>query len=565
MFASTRKPATIHDFTANVPAEVSAVRDAVAGVFGDDVDYTRGTHPTDAIIDRVLREYMAKQATRDRYPSQEFVSCLNTGRGLNPELWRERRDSDARLVAQTDSLVAALERTGINATGANDVVAVGLITREFERLNGYRSICFLPLVAQRDRRPMLNELRYFRSQHRSHGKYMRYAVITNGPTVPAQGMPPADVVAIRQKIQESDCDKVREELRQGLKEHAFFEGRQRTQDLARTISRVADWAREKYGIDFVYRGIEYTVKQRGSDDHVSMHPHANVLYTPPPNLSKRKWRSFLSEMHDQLGGWHWQDNGVLENPKEAIKYAFKPVELEGISDATVRWLYEQTFGLKMAQPMGAFMRWRHDELTVQEWFNEISQTWGTKQIKGAKMRRRKHRKVVTFDYAKGPYSDGPSLGVCSVRKRPGSGSSKQTTIVAEGAPPPENVLMGITMPQRRFSPFSEPCALIMNYTPTPATEWGQEALDGLARESAAMRPVWHMNGAPDPEVALALGRGQAAAREGEAAKVAAFSVHTRSSTAERRKSVGLAQGPPSAVDPVAVDEWLQTGVDFSTG
>jgi hypothetical protein len=515
---------------AHVPADVSAVRDAVAGVFGDDVDYLRGIHPTDAIIDRVRRDYLANQATKDRHPSQEFVACLNTGRGLNPELWRERRDADARLVAQTDTLVAALERNGINATGANDVVAVGVITGAIEKLNGYRSICFLPLVAQRDRRPMLNELRYFRSKYRSQGEYMRYGVVTNGPTVAAQGMPPA---------REDGEPKTGE----------YFELRCRIQELARTVSRFADWARNKYDIDVVYRGTEFTVKQRGNDDGVSAHPHANVLYTPRRKLSKREWESFLSEAHDQLGGWHWQDNGVLENPKEAIKYAFKPVELEGLNDATVRWLYEQTFGLKMAQPLGAFLRWRHAELTVQEWFDEMSQAWTTKQIKGAKMRRRKHRKVVTFDYPKGAYSDGPSLGVCSVRKRPGSGRNKQTTIVAEDAPPPENVLMGITMPQRRFSPFSEPCALIMNYTPTPATEWGQEALDELARESAMMRPVWHMNGAPDPEVALALGRGQAAAREGEAAKVAAFSVHTRSSTAGRRSSGAQGRGPPGNFSP----------------
>jgi len=33
-------------------------------------------------------------------------------------------------------------------------------------------------------------------------------------------------------------------------------------------------------------------------------------------------------------------------------------------------------------------------------------------------------------------------------------------------------------------------------------------------------PAWYMNGGPDPDVALALGRGQAAARVGEASKVA---------------------------------------------
>lgn len=523
MFASPRKRDAVHDAVTSIYGGPENPADLL-------VDYTRPVHPTDRIEDRVRQEYLDRHANKDPYPPQEFVACLNTGRSLNPEMWRERQDADARLVAQTDALVAALERTGVSATGGSDVWAVGEITGAIEKLNGYRSICFLPLVAQRDRRPMLNELRYFRKQHRPHGRFMRYGVVTNGPTVAALGMPPV----------RAECEP---------KTGEYFELRCRIQKLARTVSRFADWARDKYDIDVVYRGTEFTVERRGDDDGFSVHPHVNVLYTPRRKLSKREWESFLSEASDQLDGWWWKDCGVLKDPNEAIKYAFKPVETdpEKIGDAMVRWLFEQTFGLKMAQPMGAFMHWRHDVLSVQEWFDESAQAWTLKSIAGARRRRRKHRKVVMFDYAKGRYSDGPSLGICSVRRRPGSGRHKRKTIIAEDAPRPENVVMGYTMPQRRFSPFAERNILIMGYTPSPVTEFGREALCDIARERDRMLPVWSMNGAPDPQIALALGRGQAAAREGEAANVVAFSVHTRSSTAGRGLNGAQGRGPPVSI------------------
>ena len=486
---------------------------------GQAIDYLGGVYPVDAHVDQVRKawpERYRQWVESRRYPSQECVAIVNTGRGMDPEKWRERKHCDARLRAQTEDLAAALERTGVRARNAGDVVAVGLVTGAVEALNSYRKICFLPTVAQRDRRPMLNELHYFREHHDRHDKFMRYAVVTSGPRVPLGGLPPPRLLG---------------EPKAG----PYYELRDRISKLSRSISRFAQWACETHDIDVVFRGIEFTVEQREGDDFLSAHPHANVLYTPGRKLKKAEWTAFLKGAGEQFG-W-WRDCGKLRDPNEAIKYPFKPAELDSrrIGDAGVRWLYEQTFGLPMAQPMGAFKAWRSDEL------------WTIAAGADGKPRPRQHRKVVSLEYP-----TGTELGLCSIRHR---SKPESTTVKREDDRRPlENLLLGITAPQRRHSAWSEPQALVMGYTESPGSELGQDALERMAAESVKATVNWYRNGAPDPGVALAVSRGQAAAREGEAVKVAAFSVHTRTSTAEQKRSLNCGQGPPGGIASTAVDE-----------
>ena len=144
--------------------------------------------------------------------------------------------------------------------------------------------------------------------------------------------------------------------------------------------------------------------------------------------------------------------------------------------------------------------------------------------------------------------------IVTVRKRPSHGSGKREDEPRDG-PPPENVLMSITTPQRRFSPYAEPCALVMNYTETPVSDWGHDALYEIQESARVARTIWDMTGAPPPEVALAVGLGQAAAKDGEAGRVAPFGVHTRSSTAGHCLSGAQGQGPPGRILPSLAPEW----------
>ena len=487
----------------------------------------RSVYPTDALEDQVRQEWRDRQAQRDPYLSQEFVESVNIGRGMAAEKWRDRCARQDRLRQQTELLAAALERTGISARRNADVMDVGVMTSAMEPSSAYRSICFLPEVAQRDRRPMLNALIVFRRKRRNHGKFMRYAVITAGRPIPLLGLSLAEQSSPELETSEN------------------FSLRDRISELSRSVSRTAQWADQVFDIDFVFRGIEFTVKQRDGDNFFSVHVHANVLYTPRRRLKKNEWQKFLAGARAQLHGHHWEDCGKLEHANEAIKYPFKPAELDSrrIGDAGVRWLYEQTFGLPMTQPLGAFRAWCNDTF------------WTIDVDADGKSRRRQHRKAALVEYASGAHLD-----VISVRKRIGKPRDLHK-IVRDDQLPPENVLLGYTMPQRRFSPWAEPIAKVMNYTASPMTTCGQATLDGIEAKRRHLRPNWHMNGAPDPEVALAVGRGQAAALEGDAGDVVPFSVHTSSSTAGTRSS----RGPPTAPSSTAADQWQQLGVDFSVG
>ena len=241
------------------------------------------------------------------------VMEANTGQSLGAETWREGRERQAALLAQTNHLADALERNGIVVRQpAAGVVAVGDVTGHMEEVGGFRAVRFLPLIAQRDRAAMLSGMRFFRANDPA-GRFTRMAVVTSGDRVPLLG-----------------------DLRGRQTKHA------------KAISRWAAEARRDFGVDVLYRGTEFTTTDAG------IHWHSHVLYRPRRALSPARWDSFLSWTKARLGGVHWQDCGRLEKPEEAIKYAFKPAELVVQPDAVVAWLYRETQRLKLAQPMGAF-------------------------------------------------------------------------------------------------------------------------------------------------------------------------------------------------------------------
>ena len=499
-------------------ASLSAVESAL-------IDYRRGVNPTDVLEAQVRQEFLVSRAKRDPFFSQAFVESVNLGRGMAAQKWCARCARQERLQQQTEELAAALERTGIPARRDVNEMVIDVMTGAMERANGYRSIRFLPLIAQRDRRPMLNAFEVFRRALRGHGKYVRLLVMTAGLPISLGGLPPA-------KLSSTE-----------LKKTEYFTLRDGVNELSRLISRWAQTADQVHDVDFLFRGAEFTLERRGDDDFYSVHLHANLLIEPRRRLSEKEWAAFLESGRQYFGDRWWKDCGRLRNPNEAIKYPWKPLEIDArrIGDAGVRWIYEQTFGLPMMQPLGAFRAWCKDTF----WIVELDAD--------GKSRRRRTHKAGLVDF-----EGGPILDVIALRRRIGKRRDPHK-IVRKNQPPRENLLCNITMPQRRFSPWASPVARVLNYTASPITVDGQETLDRIEAKRRALLPNWYMNGAPDPQVALAVGRAWATALEGDIESVVPFIVHTRSSTASPRSS----RGPPIAVCITAADKWQQLGVDFS--
>jgi hypothetical protein len=158
--------------------------------------------------------------------------------------------------------------------------------------------------------------------------------------------------------------------------------------------------------------------------------------------------------------------GKLSKPDEAIKYPFKPADLDGLSAQTLVWLYGELERLKIAQPLGRFAEfWR----TLDDNREKIA---FVADARGGKMQR--------------------------IKKQ------RRESIVAAGTsnPDAENVLITRTAPMPMHSPWWEPCSIVKNYTETPKTEGGAFGLRLLKDRQRRSRAAWNANGAPDPREAL---------------------------------------------------------------
>lgn len=395
------------------------------------------------------------------------VMRLNTGWQLSPEHWRESAQRRQVLAEQTARMADALEQFGgIRARASVRLVAVGNATGEIDGEESYRAIRFLPLIAQRERRPILNALRYFQRNDPT-GAHLRYAVITAGRRVPAWG-----------------------DLRGAMAR------------LHRQVSRWAHDADRDWDIEVVYRGTEFT-----RDEAASYHPHANVLYRPRSPMRKARWSAFLRWSHIRLGA-NWRDNGRLKDAEEAIKYPFKPAELDDAHGDELVWLWWETHRMKFAQPMGAFAEFR-------------------RQL------QRDGQKVAMVNRR-----SGARLEIVTKSKRDPLDEK------AESDPRRENLILCRTAPQFRFGPFAQPITLVANYTDQPSTPEGHQRLAIIRHWNDQAREWWNASGAPAPSIARAIAAGQAAADPGQAGRVAPFNVHTRRSTVQTTPTAYTDDGTP---------------------
>ncbi|MBB4067423.1 hypothetical protein [Gellertiella hungarica] len=377
----------------------------------------------------------------------------NIGWQLEPRQWLAAKLRRAELDDQTERLATLLEAAGVDVRLQSDVVAISAVTGIVTDVGAWRPIRFLPAVAARDRRPILNALRYWIDQEADRPEYIRYAVVTSGDLVPAFG-----------------------DLRTALK------------DLSRKISKWAKAARDDYGVEVHFRGSEFTRRtaaERGLDarfppDVVLYHVHGNVLFQPlskMPEQGPKSWASFLAWSHEVFGA-HWKDCGRIEDPREIVKYVVKPAELlEGekpLQPDEARWLHESLFRLNLAQPLGPF----------REFYGSM---------------RQDRVKVVRVRNAQG--SGGSLRLVEKSRRLVHSREEKEAT---EPGGCPVNLFIGVTMPMWQHTPWAEPMLLVQNYNPRPVGRAAEERLQEIYLEQMDARARWDRSGAPDPAVALSV-------------------------------------------------------------
>ncbi|THF50380.1 hypothetical protein E6C51_10860 [Allorhizobium terrae] len=447
---------------------------------------------------------------------------------MDPVSWAQRQAASAELERQTAHIADALGGAGVNVVLDGDVTFIGAVTGVVEQQRVYRACRFLPTVAARDRRPTVNGLKLFISGHKD-SKYFRYAVMTCSEPVPFS----ADL--------------------QGDMRGAI-------QELNRRISRWAHNAQKKYGVEVLYRGIEFTratAAERDAEAHargqasnlserygaatVLYHVHANVLYWPTRVLKEKgkTWEDFLRFTHEATGAW-WKDSGKIDSVEELVKYCSKPNDTLRSSTDELVWLYQATQRLKLCQPLGDFKDWMKTLDKAGEKVVRVHIGRGD----GRLMRVRKRKK-----------SDKDS----DDDKKKDSEKSDAATDVEKKAPP-SNMLLGMTLPQWRHSPWAEPLIMVQRYDPTKP--FGEAGGDIEAWKRAA-REMWDDNWGPEPEEALRVAQ---MAREAvlssddirEAAEAAPYMVHTCGPTV---RDFDLAS--PSADEEVPPEELDEDAADLA--
>ncbi len=418
----------------------------------------------------------------------EAACRSNTGWEIDLEGWLDRYNRRQELDRQTARIADALERAGVWSRSDNDITAISAVTGQVERLDSYRPIRFLPSIAARDRRPLLNGLKYFMDTHPA-SRYFRYGVFSDGSPIPA-----------------------------------FGNLRERQMAFSRKISKWAHVVRAEWGIEVLFRGTEFTRKtaeERGLVDSYAdpttplYHLHSNVIFWPTRKLSAAEWGEFLKYTWLYMNA-HWQDNGKLRDANEIVKYVMKPNDLDSASDEELVWLFEQTNLLKISSPMGGFRDFMKSLKEGNQKVIRLRSSDGDPRGRLVKVKKaerlnhwKKDKAVALVD------GDGEVMS--------SSASSSDQ--------PMKNLFLGTCLPQWRYSPWSEPMILVQGYDPAAQgdacsrSQW--ERLQADIHEARAVALAdWKAAGAPDPALALEVASALKAGR----ALPASFRVHNASST-----------------------------------
>lgn len=409
------------------------------------------------------------------------VLKANTGWYIDPVKWARRATASRLLAEQSEAIADALERMGERARLDSNITAIGAVTGIAEALLAYRAIRFLPAVAARDRRPVLNGMKYF-IQHHPHARFFRYAVITASEPVPFGG-----------------------ELRKEI------------QRLSRRVSKWATAARDR-DVEILFRGIEFTrataadrdaeaarrtassfigpvdapLTRRFGADTVLYHVHANILTWPQRAMKDSDWSGFLRMTWRSVKS-HWQDNGRIEKVEELVKYCLKPADIKEAPDHEILWLYRQTERLKLIQPMGPFAA-----------FMAKLEEAGEKVVRvrsGDDGLLQRVRKSSRLNHHSKDGQEGSQEGDAA-QPAPSVLDSDDCAPKDDSRKRPSNLVLGVSLPQWRHTPWAEPLILVQRYDPLAVSMADRARLEDIDMEKGLARVDWDSSGAPDPAVAL---------------------------------------------------------------
>ena len=234
-----------------------------------------------------------------------------SGQSIDLDKWNKNQAQRNLLLDQSHRIARKLEDEGVQAYDENqDLTLIGLHTRQAKKLEQFRNISFIPVVAQKQRATKIKALQYFLQSHPN----ARMWTLTTG----------------------TRCN-----------EHDVVE---RSRALHRKVSKINDSAfMKKAGARFVFRSTEFgEVVETGGE--LSLHPHCHAVLLLSRFLPKAEWSQLIARIRGYFGA-HCQDNGKIREPREFVKYCVKPSDLETLSGKSLVSLYHVTRSLRMVETL----------------------------------------------------------------------------------------------------------------------------------------------------------------------------------------------------------------------
>ncbi|MBB4569246.1 hypothetical protein [Rhizobium leucaenae] len=297
--------------------------------------------------------------------------------------------------------------------------------------------------------------------------------------------------------------------------------------------------------------------ERYGADKVLYHVHANVLYWPTRNIGKL-WPEFLQFTHQMTGAW-WKDNGAVKKVEEIVKYCSKPADTLAATDDELVWLYEATRRLKICQPLGIFKSLLKELEEAGEKVVRVHVGRGDGRLRRVLKRGRKGPKPKDeWLEARGSEQEAGETVKPVVTEKDRTDVAPKT----QRETPPSNIVLGLTLPQWRHTPWAEPLIMVQRYD--PAAPFGENGGDIEAWKRQARRD-WDDNWGPEPEEALrvakmALDAAMLADDIREAAEAAeSYIVHTC------RPTVPTGGNADEEVPPEELDDNLREVVSLFEG
>ena len=277
---------------------------------------------------KTIEDFEWQPANQPEAPASQLVLDFddfqrsNTARFIPPAIYHENWQRQELIRTQSEGMAEKLEEMGVpTRQDGPSMVMITAVTRQVTEVERFRNINFIPSMAQKNRRNMLNDLEHFLSviDPNVAGAFARYLVATYGQRI-----------------------KVKYGRLNLLKAIRKFK---------KKLARWRAEARVRFGIRILFQGLEFPRDADGT-----YHLHANILYVPPLMLNG-EWEEFLAWSHAWFGTWI-KDNGRIQNIREMVKYPFKPNDVRGADGHELKWLYENTFKTRIVEALDTFREWR---------------------------------------------------------------------------------------------------------------------------------------------------------------------------------------------------------------